>query len=252
MGKSKIDYLDYVINFVTGCTPISNGCKNCYAKGIYQRFDTSGKPFNEVRINQNNLYNELDKLKNKTARIVGINFLGDTFHDSISFEFIDDLLKHLKELEQHQFIILTKRYKRLRYYLDSRYFDEDDKHHIHNIHFGVSICDDFDLLNFVNDFSNKNWSNVRLIFSIEPLLEHIANVYLDIVISDYAKWVIVGGESGNKKRLYKEEWAWQIKNLCDKWKVPFYHKQQFINNKKTNLLYGKEYLNIPNFLERYF
>jgi protein gp37 len=59
--------------------------------------------------------------------------------------------------------------------------------------------------------------------------------------------VIVGAESlGNKGgREYKESWALYLKELCKKFKVPFYHKQQFINNKKTHLLDGKEYLDNP-------
>ena len=39
MGKSKIDWCDYVVNPVVGCTPISAGCKNCYAKRMTDRFE---------------------------------------------------------------------------------------------------------------------------------------------------------------------------------------------------------------------
>ena len=37
MGKTKIEWTDYVFNPITGCTPISEGCKNCYAERMAQR-----------------------------------------------------------------------------------------------------------------------------------------------------------------------------------------------------------------------
>ncbi len=61
-------------------------------------------------------------------------------------------------------------------------------------------------------------------------------------------WVIVGGESGPKARLMKEEWAVNIKKQCDKAKVPFFFKQwgtwgadKVKRNKKANgrILQGK-------------
>ncbi len=32
MSKSKIEWTDVTWNPVTGCTPVSEGCKNCYAR----------------------------------------------------------------------------------------------------------------------------------------------------------------------------------------------------------------------------
>lgn len=41
MKRSRITWTDYSggdLNVVTGCTPVSEGCANCYARAIYERF----------------------------------------------------------------------------------------------------------------------------------------------------------------------------------------------------------------------
>jgi len=37
MAKSKIEWTEYSWNPVSGCTPISEGCQNCYAKRMSKR-----------------------------------------------------------------------------------------------------------------------------------------------------------------------------------------------------------------------
>ena len=37
MSKSKIEWTDLTWNTVTGCTPISEGCENCYAEKMHNR-----------------------------------------------------------------------------------------------------------------------------------------------------------------------------------------------------------------------
>ena len=37
MGNTKIEWADAVWNPVTGCTPVSAGCQNCYAKRMANR-----------------------------------------------------------------------------------------------------------------------------------------------------------------------------------------------------------------------
>jgi DNA repair photolyase len=57
MNKSKIEWTDFTWNPVTGCTKISEGCKNCYAERIAKRF--WDHPFSEVRLHPERL-KELD------------------------------------------------------------------------------------------------------------------------------------------------------------------------------------------------
>ena len=56
--------------------------------------------------------------------------------------------------------------------------------------------------------------------SIEPLLEDLGEVdFADI------HWVIVGGESGSKARLMKEQWVLNIQSQCDEQNIAFFFKQ---------------------------
>ena len=41
--KSNIAWTDSTVNFWSGCTKVSDGCKNCYAEELANRFDTFGK-----------------------------------------------------------------------------------------------------------------------------------------------------------------------------------------------------------------
>ena len=48
MKASAIGWTDYSggdLNFVTGCTPVSEGCQHCYARAIARRF---GRDFDTV------------------------------------------------------------------------------------------------------------------------------------------------------------------------------------------------------------
>jgi protein gp37 len=42
---------------------------------------------------------------------------------------------------------------------------------------------------------------------------------------NYLDWVVVGGESGPKKRPFSNDWARQIRDDCKKAGVPFFMKQ---------------------------
>ena len=42
MSASKIEWTEETWNPVTGCTQISSGCKNCYAKRMAKRLQSMG------------------------------------------------------------------------------------------------------------------------------------------------------------------------------------------------------------------
>ncbi len=49
---SKIEWTDTTWNPIRGCTPVSPGCKNCYASNLAKRFSGPGRPYEGlVRIN---------------------------------------------------------------------------------------------------------------------------------------------------------------------------------------------------------
>ncbi len=108
-----------------------------------------------------------------------------------------------------------------------------------NIWLGVSVENQ----NYVHriDFLREVAVTVRFL-SCEPLLDALN---LDLTNID---WVIVGGESGQKHRPMKIEWADNIREQCQKAGVPFFFKQVGGRTSKTGgrLLDGKIWDEMPD------
>ena len=86
-------------------------------------------------------------------------------------------------------------------------------------------------------------TNARVKFlSCEPLIGALPKMNLKGI-----DWVIVGGESGRKPRLMKEEWVTDIKTQCKAANVAFFFKQWGGTNKKKTgrLLEGKTWDEMP-------
>lgn len=131
-ANSKIEWTDATWNPVTGCTPVSAGCENCYAaRQAYRllRMDTWGsrryhgtikwengpKWRGEIRRHEDLLDQPLHWRK---PRMVFVVSRGDLFHPDVPFEFIDRVWAIMVACPQHTFQILTKRPARMREYLD--------------------------------------------------------------------------------------------------------------------------------------
>lgn len=126
MGKSNIDWTDYVWNPVTGCTPISAGCQNCYAKrmaetglrGIcgYPADDPFRVTLHPKRLNE--------PLKWKSPKTIFLCSMGDLFHEDVPFEYVTKIFKSMfayifdGSLTRHLYIWLTKRPDRMKEYLE--------------------------------------------------------------------------------------------------------------------------------------
>jgi protein gp37 len=143
--NSNIDWTDSTWNPIRGCSPVSPGCKNCYAAKVAQRFSGPGKPFEGlVRINaqgkrtdewsgkitfaENHL---LDPLKwgmvsiedsgpltglNGRRRRIFVNSVSDLFHENVTDEMRDQIFAVMALCPQHVFQVLTKRPQRMAEY----------------------------------------------------------------------------------------------------------------------------------------
>lgn len=117
--NSKIEWCDATWNPVTGCTPISAGCANCYAKNMARRFpfihgglDLSVDDFSIVYPH----YDRLDIPLHwwKKPRRIFVCSMGDLFHDDVPFRFIAAVYATAAACPEHTFLILTKRPQRAR------------------------------------------------------------------------------------------------------------------------------------------
>jgi len=114
---TKIEYVDKSWNPITGCSPVSPGCRNCWAKKMATRLRgrhgySLTNPF-DITLHKDKLGVPLKW--RKPARI-DTCFMGDMFHDSVPFEWIDEVFAVMALCLQHTFLLLTKRLERMAKY----------------------------------------------------------------------------------------------------------------------------------------
>ena len=111
-------------NPVTGCTKVSEGCRNCYAERMSKRLAgrcgySSERPF-DVTLHQERLIQPLRWTK---PSMVFVCSMGDLFHDDVPDEYIDKVFgiilacQVLYNIGPHVFQVLTKRPHRMNNYL---------------------------------------------------------------------------------------------------------------------------------------
>jgi len=153
----------------------------------------------------------------KKPQTIFVNSMSDLFHEDVPDEFIFRIFDIMCRANWHCFQVLTKRSKRL--------IDLNPRlPWMQNIWMGVSVEDQNHT--FRIDHLRRTGASVKFI-SLEPLLGPIPRISLEEI-----DWVIVGGESGPRSRPMKESWVVDIRNQCQKIKVPFFFKQWGGTNKK--------------------
>nr|RAW03982.1 phage Gp37/Gp68 family protein [Aerococcus urinae] len=128
-AKTGIEWTDATWNVVTGCSPASDGCRNCYAallaatrlkkhpsrKGLARKNAAGVAVFNgEVRFNEKWL---TQPLAWKRPRWIFVVAHGDLFFDNVPDEWIDRVFAVMALAPQHTFQVLTKRPERMRNYV---------------------------------------------------------------------------------------------------------------------------------------
>ena len=253
MNISKIGWTDYSggdLNFVTGCTPVSAGCKNCYARSIYDRFDHDFTP----TAHEDKLY-RLGKLrfpeyspKRGTPHkpMCFVCDTGDLFHESISDEFIEQALSVMGLCENVIWQILTKRPARMQYLVTEWCRDRDDVlRSAPNIWLGVT-AENQAMADERIPLLLDTPAAVRFV-SVEPMLERIDMRLLRDRPCKHSgclhhvshpcegcgyragrlpiDWVICGAESGRGRRPFSATWASELHAQCKAAGVPFFGKQ---------------------------
>ena len=255
MGKSKIEWCNETYNPVVGCSPISAGCDNCYAKAMNKRFfggDFSVK-FHPERLEE--------PLKRKKATLYFVCSMGDLFHDDVELWWIEEVLSVIMRSPKHHFMILTKRPEKMKEFFCEKI---EDYYMPDNLWLGVTA-------------ENQEQADKRIpilleipaagyFVSLEPLLEPIklnSKKWLDYCeyphcdyycgsdgdenyicsgkhVENHLNFVIGGPETGSKSRPMKDEWIDNIEEQCDDADIPFFHKKD------------KERQQVPRELKKFF
>lgn len=117
---SKIERTDTTWNPVTGCTKVSEGCRNCYAERMAKRLTGRvGYPADEpfrVTLHPERLEEPLRWTRPRRVFVVS---MGDLFHPDVPFDYIDRVFAVMAMRQEHTFQVLTKRPERMLEYLTS-------------------------------------------------------------------------------------------------------------------------------------
>jgi len=148
MSKSKIEWTDAVWNPVTGCTKVSEGCRNCYAERMSKRLaGRCGYPIDDpfrVTVHEDKY---IEPLTWRKPRRVFVNSMSDLFHPDVKDDWILATFvamaltyEHTGEMKEvspghhtgiykpkHTFMILTKRPQRMKDIINRLTSKEPDK-----------------------------------------------------------------------------------------------------------------------------
>jgi len=232
-----------VWNPVTGCSKVSQGCKNCYAETIAKRFWGERK-FTDVQVHPE----RLDAPRHwRKPRRVFVNSMSDLFHDKVDHQdslFVRGVFNVMRETPQHTYIVLTKRPENMQQFMS-------DYPPPRNVWLGVSVENQAAADERI-PLLLQTPAAVRFV-SCEPLLgpvdlwkfaqceETFGSMYdhrgtypfyqklgwpdQSIKMVAGIDWVIAGGESGPGARPMHPDWARGLREQCDAAGVPFFFKQ---------------------------
>jgi protein gp37 len=246
MKRSSIAWTDFSsgdLNFCTGCTAISEACRHCYARRIYERF---GKDFSKVTMHGDKL-ERLETAKfpqdgNKrgpnSKPMCFVCDTGDLFHDAVSFEFVETALYTMKRRWDVTWQILTKRPERMFNDVIEWMCGDALEEVPGNIWLGVTAENQARADERI-PLLLQTPAAVRFV-SCEPLLgpldlsRYLNNIYKTAGkwelysatgTPEYLSWVIAGGESGPDARPMNLDWARSLRDQCKAAHVAYFFKQ---------------------------
>jgi protein gp37 len=144
--------------------------------------------------------------------MAAVALMGDLFHRRVLDVEIKKTLDVLSGNRYVDFQLLTKRPKRALDVINAWGTLPE------NVWFGMT-CENQRRLDERLPILRKVNAAVKWL-SIEPMLEAIT-----IPSFDGISWVVVGGESGDNRRLFDVAWARAIRDQCRAAGVPFFYKQ---------------------------
>jgi len=257
MNKTKIEYLTHTWNpLAMRCTPVSKGCANCWHLRMADRLAKNPKmPEFKRNIYAGGYKAEMvawnHPMGRKQPAVIGVQFMGDIAHESVEgldFYLVFDMMAMC---QQHTFVVLTKRPKRMAELL---HHFRGDRLLLDNIWLGVTVEDqetaDERIPQLLQIPAAHYWA------SYEPALESTVfddtwlcscmdcgNKGSSAIFGNHPgsgldlcrackgeegpsiEFVVAGGESGPGARPAHPDWFRSVRDQCAAAGVPFFMKQ---------------------------
>ena len=223
--QTNIEWTDHTFNSWEGCQKVAPECDYCYAEARDRRFTggihwgpkaprrrTSEKNWNNPRrwnANATSFYAE----HGRRQRVFCAS-LADVFDNAVVQEWREDLWNLIRDCDQLDWQLLTKRPQNIAKMLPPDWGDGWS-----HVWLGTSAG--------TQKTADQNIPHllgvpaaIRFV-SAEPLLEEVdLSSYLGTL-----DWVICGGESGPNARPMHPDWAQALRDQCSDASVPFFFKQ---------------------------
>jgi protein gp37 len=191
-------------------------------------------------------------IKRKKPTMYFVCSMGDLFHESVPFEWIDIIFSIMSDCDQHTYQLLTKRPQRVLDFISWKWNKIEE-----NIGMGIPWFPKDNIWIGVSA-ENQEMANKRIpvllkipakvhFVSVEPMLgsidltkiipEQCKTITMDVLYG-YAvnknksfrdglasiDWVICGGESGHNARPMHPDWVRILRDQCKDANVPFFFK----------------------------
>lgn len=189
-------------NPTTGCTKVSDACRNCYAETTAHFLQQRGiaaysqgflPVFHDSRIN--------DIASYRHPRRIFVDAMSDLFHDHFSDTQIHSVLDAIYEHPQHIYFILTKRPERMQFILADR-----PQHH--NLCVGVTV--ESDEYAWRAEYLYPLQDKFVTFVNSEPLLGPISTLPRDGIDICFA-----APEAGPHRRPSAPEWFTTLQHYCN-------------------------------------
>ena len=244
MGKSDIEWCDWVWNPITGCL---HGCPYCYARSIARRFSGNIKA-NFAAANYEEILNGVFELKEPViagngrqviypfgfaptfhefrlddidkpigGKNIFVGAMADVFGDWVPDEWILRIIDKAAQTPRHNYLFLTKNPQKMHHLHEKGLLPVRD-----NFWYGTTVTTKDDIYTrFVGSFYQHTF------MSIEPLHENLDIKNWGLSSCD---WVIIGAETGRRKDkiVPKKEWVDNILDAASFVNTPVFMKDSMI------------------------
>ena len=232
MSDTGIVYVTKTWNPYPGCSKCSPGCQNCYAEVMAKRLHKIGVPAYLEVVSDHGWTGlvgtgdvDAPARWKKPQRIL-VQSMGDLFYEGVSDEQIFAVFEVMEQAQQHTYLVLTKRPRRMR---DAVYTALRIGMPTEHIWWGVTVENQgvfSDRLAALRCVSGHKW------LSIEPLLGPVYR--MPAAKEAGIGWVVIGCESGPRRRPCKLRWVTALVDECKGAGIPVFVKQLDIDGRVSH------------------
>lgn len=243
MGKTKISWADFTMNPWIGCSPVSAGCKFCYAKAQDERWNPGahswgkGQPRRKTKTWRDPVKWNKRAEQDGTWPRVFCGSLCDWLDEEVPAMWRWELMDLVVATPRLRWLFLTKRHEELYKFILATPPQT-------NMRLGVTMENQWNAKARRAVLWEALFRGWNTFVSYEPA---IGSVEWNDENLKGVQWLICGAESGPNRRPFDEDWARAARDACQARGIPFFFKQTIRDGKlvKNPVLDGRRWMEYP-------